>query len=64
MGQPTPIYRGIPLDGKLTRGSETSQYPEEKKTKVISLVAASEKETAQTGCCFGSAGVVGLHNVT
>jgi hypothetical protein len=36
----------------------------EKKTKVISPVAASEKEPAQTGCCFGSAGVVGLHNVT
>jgi hypothetical protein len=33
-----------------TRGSETSQYPEEKKiNKIISLVAASEKEEAQTG---------------
>ena len=26
-----------------TRGSETSQYPEEKKTTVILLVAASER---------------------
>jgi hypothetical protein len=30
---------------KTTRGTETSQYPEEEKTIVISLVAASEKET-------------------
>ncbi len=28
-----------------TRGSETSQYPEEEKTIVISRVVASEKET-------------------
>ena len=31
-----------------TRGSETSQYPEEKKTTVIAQVAASERATAQT----------------
>ena len=31
-----------------TRGTETSKYPEEKKTKVISQVAASEREEAQT----------------
>ncbi len=31
-----------------TRRTETSKYPEEKKTIVISLVAASEKEIAQT----------------
>ena len=31
-----------------TRGSETSQYPMEQKTKVIPLVAASECGTAQT----------------
>ena len=34
---------------KTTRGSEPSQYPEEKKTIVIPLVAASERGTAQTG---------------
>ena len=33
---------------KGTRGTETSKYPEEEKTKVISLVAASEREGAQT----------------
>ena len=34
--------------GKQTRGTETSKYPEEKKTKVIPLVAASERGVAQT----------------
>ena len=33
MGQPTPIW-SIP-QGKLTRGTETSKYPEEEKTIVI-----------------------------
>ena len=31
-----------------TRGSETSQYPEEQKTTVIPLVAASERGKGQT----------------
>jgi hypothetical protein len=45
-----------------TRGSETSQYPEEKKTTVIPQVVASERGTAQTGgparrgCGTGSEG--------
>ena len=33
---------------KLTQGSETSQYLEEKRLISISLVAASEREGAQT----------------
>ena len=33
---------------KRTRGSETSQYPEEEKSKEIPLVAASERGEAQT----------------
>ena len=45
---------------KPTLGTETSKYQEEKKTNVISLVVASEKEIAQTqaACCLG---VVGPH---
>ena len=35
---------------KLTRGTETSKYPEEKKTIVIPLVVAIERGIAQT--CF------------
>ena len=34
---------------KITRGSEPSQYPQEQKTIVIPLVAASERGRAQTG---------------
>ena len=34
---------------KTTWGSEPSQYPQEEKTRVIPLVAASERGTAQTG---------------
>jgi hypothetical protein len=33
---------------KQTRGSETSQYPEEKKSKEIPLVVASERGSGQT----------------
>ena len=33
---------------RYTRGTETSKYPEEEKETSISLVAASEKERAQT----------------
>ena len=33
---------------KQTRGSETSQYPEEEKSNEISSVAASERGIAQT----------------
>ena len=32
-----------------TRGTETSKYPEEKKSTETPLVAASERGTAQTG---------------
>ena len=43
---PAPEYIGR-VEG--TWGSETSQYPQEEKTTVIPLVAASERGTAQTG---------------
>ena len=43
---------------KRTRGSETSQYPQEEKSNEIPLVAASEKGKAQTGRIRPS-GVVG-----
>ena len=35
-------------DAKTTQGSEPSQYLQEEKTKVIPLVAASERGLAQT----------------
>ena len=42
------VTRAVPQSGTPTRGTETSQYPEEKKTTVIALVAASERAGAQT----------------
>ena len=34
--------------GRQTRGTETSNYPQEEKTKVIAQVVASERALAQT----------------
>ena len=41
--------RGTAQSAGLARGTETSQYPEEKKTTVIAQVVASERAAAQTG---------------
>ena len=48
MGQPGAGDRAICLRQKRTRGTETSQYPEEEKTTVIARVVASESARAQT----------------
>ena len=51
MGQPILEKSGIlPVEKRVmrTRGTETSQYPEEKKTIVIPQVVASERGLAQT----------------
>ena len=50
MGKPTltGILRLINKRKKQTTGSETSQYRQENKSKEISLVVASERETGQT----------------
>ena len=49
MGQPAASDCGTVQRTEQTRGTETSQYPEEKKTKVIVQVVASERTGAQTG---------------
>ena len=49
MGQPTDIDVSTMQSIGQTRGTETSHYPEEKKTKVIAQVVASERAGAQTG---------------
>ena len=41
---------------KVTRGTETSKYPEEEKETSIFQVAASERERVQTGIYSGVAG--------
>ena len=43
----THLFTGIPK-GRRTRGTETSKYPQEEKTKVIPQVVASERGIAQT----------------
>ena len=48
MGQPTGSDAGTILSMGRTRGTETSHYPEEEKTKVIAQVVASERAGAQT----------------
>ena len=69
MGKPTPSNVGVSpgefiARWRRTRGTETSQYLQEKKTNVIPSVAASERGKAQTGwyvktCTCCAAGVVG-----
>ena len=59
-GNPAGGDAGYPTRkrGKPTRGTETSQYPEEQKSTEILLVAVSERGRGQTvGAC--SRGVVG-----
>ena len=59
MGQPAGSDSGILRSKRRTGGTETSQYPEEKKTKVIAQVVASERAPAQTGAVTAATGVVG-----
>ena len=49
MGEPTDSDVTTMQSIGQTRGIETSQYPEEEKTKVIAQVVASERAGAQTG---------------
>ena len=44
-----PMVNQIAIE-KVTRGTETSKYPEEEKETSIFLVAASERERGQTKC--------------
>ena len=52
-GNPAGVMSGYRMLNQIgieegTRGTETSKYPEEKKEKSISVVAASEEERGQT----------------
>ena len=59
MGQPDRCEPVTTPGVGLTRGTETSQYPEEKKTKVIAQVVASERAGAQTAPVTAGGGVEG-----
>src|SRR3989442_14139359 len=62
MGQPgRPQGRSSLAREKRTRGTETSQYPEEEKATAIPLVAASERGPAQTRGACTSGGVGPRH---
>ena len=56
--------RGTAQSAGLTRGTETSQYPEEKKTTVIAQVVASERAGAQTGSVKARPGLKDRHRQT
>ena len=45
---------------KQTRGTETSKYPEEKKTNSDFLSSGERKGKSPNHNCFGNYGVVGL----
>ena len=67
MGKPNRSELLLPMTEYIghverTRGSETSQYPEEEKSIEIPLVAASERGTGQTKLLRWF-GVVGLSYV-
>ena len=58
MGEPTNMkvlvsYNEYIVIERVTLGTETSKYQEEKKEKSIFLVVASEKEKAQTRFVWG-----------
>ena len=59
MGEPNASDCITTQSVEQTRGTETSHYPEEKKTIVIPLVVASERGEAQTGVVTAISGVVG-----
>ena len=53
---PSPLPERIG-QGAVTRGSETSQYPQEEKATAIPLVVVSERGTGQTCHVLKPAGV-------
>ena len=52
-----PAHRAVFLCAGPTRGTETSQYPQEEKVRTIARVAASESAGAQTGVVEASPGL-------
>ena len=57
MGKPTSFEVSLAELNRLakqTRGTETSKYPEEKKSTEIPLVAASEQGVADNCCSSGT----------
>ena len=56
-GNPAGAIPPPHLSAGRTRGTETSQYPQEKKVRTIAQVVASERAGAQTVCVKAHAGL-------
>ena len=48
-----------PAELELTRGTETSQYPQEEKENIDSLSSGDRTGNSLNRCCYGIIGVVG-----
>ena len=59
MGQPARLKTVHQTSLGLTRGTETSQYPEEEKESIDFLSSGERKGKSLNRCRYGSAGVVG-----
>ena len=59
MGQPARLKTVHQIILGETRGTETSQYPEEEKESIDFLSSGDRKGKSLNRCCYGSAGVVG-----
>ena len=59
MGQPARLKTVHQIILGLTRGTETSQYPEEEKESIDFLSSGDRKGKSLNRCRYGSAGVVG-----
>jgi hypothetical protein len=59
-GNPAGVISRYSRKGEPTRGTETSNYPEEEKSNEIPRVAASESGRAQTVAVQTAAGLRGL----
>ena len=59
MGQPARLKTVHQTSLGETRGTETSQYPEEEKESIDFLSSGERKGKSLNRCCYGSAGVVG-----
>ena len=59
MGQPARLKTVHQTSLGLTRGTETSQYPEEEKESIDFLSSGDRKGKSLNRCRYGSAGVVG-----
>ena len=59
MGQPARLKTVHQTSLGLTRGTETSQYPEEEKESIDFLSSGDRKGKSLNRLCYGSAGVVG-----